>query len=63
MSDTELNRILLKGLRDYSSLDKMEKAQFIHTFMAFISFSQNAFNQWHNKICLVGVGTTEDCLS
>jgi hypothetical protein len=49
MGDAELNRIALKGLRDYSSLDEMEKAQFIETFMAFISFSQNAFYQWRAK--------------
>jgi len=49
MDDAELNRIVLKGLRDYSSLDEIEKAQFIETFMAFISFSQNAFYQWREK--------------
>jgi hypothetical protein len=49
MGDAELNRIALKGLRDYSSLDEIEKAQFIETFMAFISFSQNAFYQWRAK--------------
>ncbi len=49
MGDAELNRIALKGLRDYSSLDEIEKAQFIQTFMAFISFSQNAFYQWREK--------------
>jgi hypothetical protein len=49
MGDAELNRIALKGLRDYSSLDEIEKAQFIQTFIAFISFSQNAFYQWRAK--------------
>ena len=49
MSDAELNRIALKGLKDYSSLNEIEKAQFIQTFMAFISFSQNAFYQWREK--------------
>jgi len=43
MGDAALNRIAIKGLKDYSSLDETEKAQFIETFMAFISFSQNAF--------------------
>ena len=49
MRDPELNRIGIKGLRDYSSLDEIEKARFIDTFMAFISFSQNAFYQWREK--------------
>jgi hypothetical protein len=49
MRDAELNRIAIKGLRDYSSLDEIEKARFISTFMAFISFSQNAFYQWREK--------------
>jgi hypothetical protein len=49
MGDAELNRIAIKGLKDYSSLDETEKAQFIETFMAFISFSQNAFYQWQQK--------------
>ena len=49
MGDAALNRIAIKGLKDYSSLDETEKAQFIETFMAFISFSQNAFYQWRAK--------------
>jgi hypothetical protein len=49
MRDAELNRIGIKGLRDYSSLDEIEKARFIDTLMAFISFSQNAFYQWREK--------------
>ena len=54
MRDAELNRIALKGLKDYSSLDEIEKAQFIQTFMAFISFSQNAFYQWREKALALG---------
>jgi UDP-3-O-acyl N-acetylglycosamine deacetylase len=49
MRDAELNRIAIKGLKDYSSLGETEKAQFIEAFMAFISFSQNAFYQWREK--------------
>ena len=49
MGDAELTRTVLKGVRDYSSLDDGEKAQFIATFMAFMSFSQNAFYQWREK--------------
>ncbi len=52
MVDADLNRILIKGLKDYASLDETEKAQFIETFMAFISFSQNAFYQWREKALL-----------
>jgi hypothetical protein len=49
MGDAALNRIAIKGLKDYSSLDETERAQFIETFMAFLSFSQNAFYQWRAK--------------
>ena len=49
MGDAELNRIAIKGLKDYFSLDETEKAQFIGAFMAVISFSQNAFYQWREK--------------
>ena len=41
MGNAALNRIAIKGLKDYSSLGETEKAQFIETFMAFISFSQS----------------------
>jgi hypothetical protein len=49
MGDAELNRIAIKGLKDYASLDDIEKARFIETMMAFVSFSQNAFYQWREK--------------
>lgn len=42
----ETNRIAVKGLKDYASLGETEKAQFICVFMAFSSYSQNAFYQW-----------------
>ena len=35
-----------KGFVDLSSLTAAEKAQFVCTFMAFLSHSQNAFHQW-----------------
>ena len=38
MGDAELNRIALKGVRDYASLDDIEKAQFIETFMGIYLF-------------------------
>ena len=47
--DAELNRIVIKGLKDYALLGETEKPQFIETFMAFVSFSQNAFYQWQEK--------------
>ncbi len=45
-ADADLNQIVIKGLKDYSSLEETEKAQFIDTFMAFSSYSQNAYYQW-----------------
>ena len=35
-----------KGFLDLGSLSPAEKAQFVCTFMAFMSHSQNAFHQW-----------------
>ena len=35
-----------KGLADYSTLARGEQMQFVCTFMAFLSHSQNAFHQW-----------------
>lgn len=35
-----------KGFNDLSALNPAEKAQFVCTFMAFMSHSQNAFHQW-----------------
>jgi hypothetical protein len=45
-NDASLNAVVIKGLKDYSLLDEIEKARFIDTFMAFSSYSQNAFYQW-----------------
>jgi hypothetical protein len=39
VGDAELNRIAIKGLKDYSLLDEIEKARFIETFMAFTALS------------------------
>ena len=38
MGDAELNRIALKGLKDYSSLNEIEKAQFIRDFHGIYLF-------------------------
>jgi hypothetical protein len=45
-NDPALNDLVIKGLQNYSALDSTEKARFIDTFMAFSSYSQNAFYQW-----------------
>ncbi len=45
-ADPELSQIVVNGLRDYSSLSEMERARFIATYMAFVSYSQNAFLKW-----------------
>jgi hypothetical protein len=45
-ADLELSQLAVSGLRDYSSLSEPERARFIATFMAFLSYSQNAFLKW-----------------
>jgi hypothetical protein len=42
-ADDELAQIVAKGLRDYGSLSEKERVRFVATFMAFLSYSQNAF--------------------
>jgi len=49
MGDAKLNWIALKGLKAYYSFAEIEKERLIEKFMAFISFSQNAFYQWREK--------------
>ena len=49
-ADAELSKIVATGLRDYGSLSEQEKARFIATFMAFLSYSQNAFLKWREKM-------------
>ena len=48
-ADAALSQIATNGLRDYSSLSETEKARFIATFMAFLSYSQNAYLKWREK--------------
>lgn len=45
-NDGELSQIVVNGLKDYSSLSETDKARFVATFMAFLSYSQNAFFKW-----------------
>jgi hypothetical protein len=49
-ADAELAQIVSKGLRDYASLSEQERTRFIATFMAFLSYSQNAFLKWRENL-------------
>ena len=44
--DPALLALSTKGMRDYSSLSEIEKAQFIAMFMAFSLHTQDAFMKW-----------------
>jgi hypothetical protein len=48
-ADPDLSQIVVNGLRDYSSLSEMQRARFIATYMAFVSYSQNAFLKWRER--------------
>ena len=48
-NDGELSQIVVNGLREYAALSEMEKARFVATFMAFLSYSQNAFIKWREN--------------
>ena len=49
-ADDELSQIVAKGLRDYGSLSEKERVRFIASFMAFLSYSQNAFLKWREGL-------------
>ena len=49
-ADAELSRIAANGLRDYRSLSEQERVRFIAAFMAFLSYSQNAFLKWREGL-------------
>jgi hypothetical protein len=49
-ANAELYQIVSKGLRDYASLSEQERTRFIATFMSFLSYSQNAFLKWREKL-------------
>jgi hypothetical protein len=49
-ADAELSKIVATGLRDYGSLSEQERVRFIATFMSFLSYSQNAFLKWREKL-------------
>jgi hypothetical protein len=42
-ADAELAQLAASGLRDYSSLSEQERVRFISAFMAFLTYSRNAF--------------------
>jgi hypothetical protein len=49
-SDGELSQVLIAGLKDYASLSEKDKGRFVCTFMAFLSYSQNAFMKWRQGL-------------
>jgi hypothetical protein len=49
-ADDELAQIVAKSLRDYTSLSEKERVRFIAAFMAFLSYSQNAFLKWREGL-------------
>lgn len=49
-ADAELSRMAANGLRDYRSLSEQERVRFIVAFMAFLSYSQNAFLKWREGL-------------
>jgi hypothetical protein len=49
-ADAELSKMVATGLRDYGLLSEEERVRFIATFMSFLSYSQNAFLKWREKL-------------
>ena len=49
-ADAGLSQIVAKGLRDYGSLAEQERVRFVAAFMAFLSYSQNAFLKWREGL-------------
>ena len=47
-ANESLAQLSIRGLQDYASLPDLEKARFVSNFMAFLSYSQNAFYQWRD---------------
>lgn len=45
-SDASLSQLVTDGLRDYESLSETDRARFVATFMAFLSYSQDAYIKW-----------------
>ena len=49
-ADAELAQIVANGLRDYASLSEKERVRIVAAFMAFLSYSQNAFLKWREGL-------------
>jgi hypothetical protein len=49
-ADAELSQVAVNGLQHYALLSERDKARFIATFMAFLSYSQNAFLKWRQGL-------------
>src|ERR1700757_1856631 len=49
-ADDELAQIVANGLPAYESLSEKHRVRFIAAFMAFLSYSQNAFLKWREGL-------------
>ena len=49
-SDESCAQVVIDGLKDYHSLSEKDKARFVAVFMAFLSYSQNAFIKWRQGL-------------
>jgi hypothetical protein len=49
-SDASLSGVVISGLKDYGSLSETDKARLVAIFMAFLSYSQNAFLKWRQGL-------------
>src|SRR6185295_20201877 len=49
-SNESLSQVVVDGLKDYGSLSEKDKARCVATFMAFLSYSQNAFLKWRQRL-------------
>jgi hypothetical protein len=48
--DASLSQIAINGLKEYGSLSEADKARCVAVFMAFLSYSQNAFLKWRQGL-------------
>jgi hypothetical protein len=49
-SDAALAQLVIDALKDYTTLAEKDKARFVAIFMAFLSYSQNAFLKWRQGL-------------
>ena len=45
-ADASLAQLVTNGLRDYASLSETDRARFVATFMAYLSYCQDAYIKW-----------------